>query len=304
MTEKKSIGINNQTVILVTGLSGAGRSTCLKTLEDYGFEAVDNIPLSFIPALLEHSRSTQPLQKHNKIAIGIDARTRDFNEKKLLKSAFEAKSSGLAVSIVFLDCDDDILIKRFTETRRKHPLSGDLPVIDAIQIERQLLSQVREKSDLLIDSSYLSLPQLHSILSGGLGLENTGKLTLSILSFGFRNGLPREADKIFDVRFLSNPHYDEHLRMLDGRNDKIADFIEKDPNFFMFLGGLKTFLTPLLPCYANEGKSYLTIGIGCTGGRHRSVFVAERLNDWLKQENYQVSLRHRDLLEDQSFKLP
>ena len=303
MTDKKSIESDHQTVILVTGLSGAGRSTCLKTLEDYGFEAIDNIPLSFIPALLEHSRSTEPPQKHNKIAIGLDARTRDFDGKKLLKSAFEAKSSGLFVSIVFLDCDEDILIKRFTETRRKHPLSGDLPVIDGIRIERQLLSQVREKSDLLIDSSNLSLPQLHSILIGGLGLENTGKLTLSILSFGFRNGLPREADKIFDVRFLSNPHYDDYLRPLDGRNDKIAVFIEKDPSFLMFFSGLKTFLTPLLPCYENEGKSYLTIGIGCTGGRHRSVFVAEKLNDWLKQKNYQVSLRHRDLIEDKSVNL-
>ena len=303
MTNKQSIKSTYQTVILVTGLSGAGRSTCLKTLEDYGFEAIDNIPRSFIPALLEHSRFTRPLHKHNKIAIGIDARTRDFDEKKLLKSAFEAKAAGLLVSIVFLDCDDDTLIRRFTETRRKHPLSGDLPVIDGIRIERQLLSQVREKSDLLIDSSNLSLPQLHSILRGGLGLENTGKLTLSILSFGFRNGLPREADKIFDVRFLSNPHYDDYLRPLDGRNDKIAVFIEKDPNFLMFFGGLKTFLTPILPCYENEGKSYLTIGIGCTGGRHRSVFVAEKLNNWLEQKNYQVSLRHRDLIEDESFKL-
>ena len=286
-----------QNVVLVTGLSGAGRSTCLKILEDYGFEAIDNIPLSFIPALLRHSSSNTTTGGNPKIAIGIDVRTRDFDEKTLLESINQVRSNNLSVSIVFLDCDDGTLIKRFTETRRKHPLSDGLPIIDGINIERQLLSGISKKADLMIDTSNVSIQQLNLIISKRLGLEKASKLTLSILSFGFRNGLPNEADTIIDVRFLSNPHYDEALRPLDGRDKKIAAFIEKDPRFSIFTRGFQNFLDPLIPYYADEGKSYFTIAVGCTGGKHRSVFVAEHLNAWLKQKDHTVALRHRDLIE-------
>ncbi|MDG1274368.1 MAG: RNase adapter RapZ [Alphaproteobacteria bacterium] len=286
-----------QEVVLVTGLSGAGRSTCLNILEDYGFEAVDNIPLNFIPALLANGSSQSTANKNLKIAIGIDARTRNFDETTLLEYASQIKSSDHLVSIVFVDCADETLIKRFTETRRKHPLSNGRPIIDGIKLERQLLTDIRTKSDLLIDTTGLSISDLSLILSRRLGLKNTSKLTLSLLSFGFRNGLPAEADTILDVRFLSNPHYNEQLRPLDGRNKKIAAFIENDPRFSIFFNGFKNFLDPLLPFYADEGKSYLTIAIGCTGGKHRSVFVAERLNNWLKQREFIVNLRHRDLIE-------
>ena len=286
-----------QEVVLVTGLSGAGRSTCLNILEDYGFEAVDNIPLNFIPALLANGSSQSTANKNLKIAIGIDARTRNFDETTLLEYAGQIKSSDHLVSIVFVDCADETLIKRFTETRRKHPLSNGRPIIDGIKLERQLLTDIRTKSDLLIDTTGLSISDLSLILSRRLGLKNTSKLTLSLLSFGFRNGLPAEADTILDVRFLSNPHYNEQLRPLDGRNKEIAAFIENDPRFSIFFNGFKNFLDPLLPFYADEGKSYLTIAIGCTGGKHRSVFVAERLNNWLKQREFSVNLRHRDLIE-------
>ncbi len=286
-----------QEVVLVTGLSGAGRSTCLKILEDYGFEAVDNIPLNFIPALLVNGSSQSTVTKKNKIAIGIDARTRDFDEKTLLEYASQIKSSDYLVSIVFVDCADETLIKRFTETRRKHPLSNGLSIIDGIKMERQLLTDIRKKSDLLIDTTGLSISDLSLVLSRRLGLKNANRLTLSLLSFGFRNGLPAEADTILDVRFLSNPHYNEQLRPLDGRNKEIGAFIEDDPRFSIFFNGFKNFLDPLLPFYADEGKSYLTIAIGCTGGKHRSVFVAERLNNWLKRRDFIVTLRHRDLVE-------
>jgi UPF0042 nucleotide-binding protein len=286
-----------QEVVLVTGLSGAGRSTCLKILEDYGFEAVDNIPLNFIPALLVNGSSQSTAKKNNKIAIGIDARTRDFDEKTLLEYASQLKSSDYLVSIVFVDCADETLIKRFTETRRKHPLSNGLSIIDGIKMERQLLTDIRKKSDLLIDTTGLSISDLSLVLSRRLGLKNANRLTLSLLSFGFRNGLPAEADTILDVRFLSNPHYNEQLRPLDGRNKEIGAFIEDDPRFSIFFNGFKNFLDPLLPFYADEGKSYLTIAIGCTGGKHRSVFVAERLNNWLKRRDFIVTLRHRDLVE-------
>jgi UPF0042 nucleotide-binding protein len=286
-----------QEVVLVTGLSGAGRSTCLKILEDYGFEAVDNIPLNFIPALLVNGSSQSTVTKKNKIAIGIDARTRDFDEKTLLEYASQIKSSDYLVSIVFVDCADETLIKRFTETRRKHPLSNGLSIIDGIKMERQLLTDIRKKSDLLIDTTGLSISDLSLVLSRRLELKNANRLTLSLLSFGFRNGLPAEADTILDVRFLSNPHYNEQLRPLDGRNKEIGAFIEDDPRFSIFFNGFKNFLDPLLPFYADEGKSYLTIAIGCTGGKHRSVFVAERLNNWLKRRDFIVTLRHRDLVE-------
>ena len=286
-----------QEVVLVTGLSGAGRSTCLKILEDYGFEAVDNIPLNFIPALLVNGSSQSTVTKKNKIAIGIDARTRDFDEKTLLEYASQIKSSDYLVSIVFVDCADETLIKRFTETRRKHPLSNGLSIIDGIKMERQLLTDIRKKSDLLIDTTGLSISDLSLVLSRRLELKNANRLTLSLLSFGFRNGLPAEADTILDVRFLSNPHYNEQLRPLDGRNKEIGAFIKADPRFSIFFNGFKNFLDPLLPFYADEGKSYLTIAIGCTGGKHRSVFVAERLNNWLKRRDFIVTLRHRDLVE-------
>ena len=286
-----------QEVVLVTGLSGAGRSTCLKILEDYGFEAVDNIPLNFIPALLVNGSSQSTVTKKNKIAIGIDARTRDFDEKTLLEYASQIKSSDYLVSIVFVDCADETLIKRFTETRRKHPLSNGLSIIDGIKMERQLLTDIRKKSDLLIDTTGLSISDLSLVLSRRLELKNANRLTLSLLSFGFRNGLPAEADTILDVRFLSNPHYNEQLRPLDGRNKEIGAFIKADPRFSIFFNGFKNFLDPLLPFYADEGKSYLTIAIGCTGGKHRSVFVAERLNNWLKRRDFIVTLRHRDLVK-------
>ena len=228
-----------QEVVLVTGLSGAGRSTCLNILEDYGFEAVDNIPLNFIPALLANGSSQSTANKNLKIAIGIDARTRNFDETTLLEYASQIKSSDHLVSIVFVDCADETLIKRFTETRRKHPLSNGRPIIDGIKLERQLLTDIRTKSDLLIDTTGLSISDLSLVLSRRLELKNANRLTLSLLSFGFRNGLPAEADTILDVRFLSNPHYNEQLRPLDGRKKEIGAFIEDDPRFSIFFNGFK-----------------------------------------------------------------
>jgi UPF0042 nucleotide-binding protein len=285
----------NGRVILVTGLSGAGRTTCLKTLEDNGFEAVDNLPLSLMPALLAPFADDRAFQATNMVAIGVDTRTRDFDARTLLESLDRLRDNGVTTSLVFLDCDDDVLIRRFTETRRKHPLAKDRPVADGIRMERSLLATVRDRADMVIDSSNLSLPDFRRILTNGLGVEGSRNLTITITSFGFRNGLPREADMIFDVRFLANPHYDDTLRPLDGRDDAVGDFIRKDEGFQGFKDRLTAFLEPLLPRYAQEGKSYLTIGIGCTGGRHRSVFVAVELAEWLRAFGHGVTLRHRDL---------
>jgi RNase adapter protein RapZ len=285
----------NGQVILVTGLSGAGRTTCLKTLEDNGFEAVDNLPLSLMPALLAPFASADGHKTPDRIAIGVDTRTRDFDADSFLKNLDQLRGNGVSASVVFLDCDSDVLIKRFTETRRRHPLAMDRPVADGIRTERDLLAPVRDRADIVIDSSHLSLPDFRQVLTGGLDIANSRTLTITVTSFGFSNGLPREADMIFDVRFLSNPHYDETLRPLDGRDSLVAAYIGEDVGYEDFFNRLTGFVEPLLPRFSAEGKSYLTVGIGCTGGRHRSVFVAEKLAEWLRGSNHGVTLRHRDL---------
>jgi len=282
-------------VVLVTGLSGAGRTTCLKTLEDSGFEAVDNLPLSLMPALLAPFATTDVPQPTEKIAIGVDTRTRDFDAETFLMNLNQLRGNGVSISVVFLDCDTDVLIRRFTETRRRHPLAKDRPVADGIRIERGLLAPVRERADIVIDSSHLSLPDFRQVLTGGLDIADARVPTVTVASFGFRNGLPREADMVFDVRFLSNPHYDEALRPMDGRDQSVADFIRKDPGFDDYFSRLTAFIEPLLPRFTEEGKSYLTVAIGCTGGRHRSVFVAADLAEWLRKSGHPVTLRHRDL---------
>jgi len=282
-------------VVLVTGLSGAGRTTCLKTLEDNGFEAVDNLPLSLMPALLAPFSEETASGPTNMIAVGVDTRTRDFDADALLGNLDRLRSNGVSTSLVFLDCDDDVLIRRFTETRRKHPLAKDRPIADGLRMERALLAPVRDRADVVIDSSHLAIPDFRQILVNGLGVEGARSLTISITSFGFRNGLPREADMVFDVRFLANPHYDPMLRPLDGRDEPIGAFIRQDEDFKGFMDRLRSFLEPLLPRYVGEGKSYLTIGVGCTGGRHRSVFVAIQLAEWLRASGHGVTLRHRDL---------
>ncbi|MBH69020.1 MAG: RNase adapter RapZ [Rhodospirillaceae bacterium] len=284
-----------ENIVVVTGLSGAGRSTCLKILEDHGYDAVDNLPLTLINPLLKLMLNKSRRQAPNKIAIGIDPRTRNFDPDKLLRYIEKLRSKYPSVSLVFLDCDDKILVRRFTETRRKHPLALDRPVIDGIREERLLLKSVGENADLLLDSSGLTLPQFHTAIKQKIGIKNKDKLTLTIVSFGFRNGLPNDSDMIFDVRFLANPYYQTNLRSLDGKTPEIATFIEKDPIFEIFYGNLVSFLSPLLPRYAEEGKGYLNIGIGCTGGQHRSVFVAEKLHNWLNISDHNVTLRHRDI---------
>ena len=282
-------------IMIVTGLSGAGRSTCLKLLEDYNFEAIDNLPLTLISDLLSPLISNSKNRTLKKIAIGVDPRTRGFSAQSLLNTLEKLQLKKAKFSIIFLDCNDENLIRRFTETRRKHPLANDRPVSDGIRAERRLLEEIRQAAHITMDSSNLTLPEFQILIKKTLNLEKNKKLTITVISFGFRNGLPPEADMIFDVRFLSNPHYDPKLQPLDGRRSKIANFIEADPAFKPFFDNLTRLLNPLFPRYSAEGKSYLTIAFGCTGGKHRSVFVAEKFVHWLQKSDYSLSTRHRDL---------
>ncbi|MCZ6721077.1 MAG: RNase adapter RapZ, partial [Proteobacteria bacterium] len=251
-------------VVLVTGMSGAGKTSALKALEDIGYEAVDNLPLGLLERLLEpHAGEAGAL------AIGIDIRTRDLDSSAFSRQ-FDSllAQAELDVTLVFLDCDDDVLGRRFTETRRRHPLATDRPVNDGIRLERQRLAWLRERADLVVDTTLNAPSELKRRLTGHFGLDESRGLRLFVTSFAYRRGLPREADLVFDVRFLANPHYEPELQPLSGRDAKVADFIAADSAFAPFFGSLVAMLEGLIPAYKREGKSYLTIALGCTGGRH------------------------------------
>ena len=278
-----------QRLVLVTGLSGAGRSLALNTLEDLGYETIDNLPFELLDQVLG-DRGARPL------ALGIDIRTRSFAVAPLLEALARLKGDpGLEVLLAFVHCDDEILRRRYTETRRRHPLAQDRPLIDGIVAERRLVSPLRLRADLVIDTSALTPGDFRRILTGHLALEDTPGMTVFVMSFSYRFGLPRAADLVFDARFLANPHYDPALRALTGRDPEVADFVRADPDFAPYFERLKAMLLPLLPRYKKEGKSYLTIAFGCTGGRHRSVMMAETLAAVLEAAEWRVTLLHRDL---------
>lgn len=277
-------------VVMLSGMSGAGLSTVLKTLEDIGYEAVDNLRLSLVPALLrEGAKSGKPL------AVNLDSRNAEFSADQFLRYCAEFKNDpALDVRLLFLDCDDEALQNRFNETRRRHPLAIDRPVKDGLAIERQMLQPIRDNADHVIDTSLLSTHDLRRLLAGHYRTDNAG-MTISVSSFSYKYGIPREADLIFDVRFLKNPHWDMKLRPMTGKDLPVAEYIRQDPDFEAFFMSLLNFLFPLLPRYKDEGKSYLTVAVGCTGGRHRSVFVAEQLGTMLAAQGYLVALTHRDV---------
>ncbi len=281
-------------VLLVTGISGAGRSTALKVLEDIGFEAMDNIPLHLLLGYLDSDAAKEA--RHGAIAAGIDIRTRDFDVDHFMERIAPLRSAAnIEATLLFVDCDDDVLARRYTETRRRHPLAEDRPLIDGIRMEREIVGQLRAHADLIIDTSSLSGADLKRLLGGHFRLADSPSLTATIMSFSYRNGLPREADLVFDVRFLRNPHYEESLRQKTGMDEDVASYIEDDPALQPFLEKVDDLLIDLLPRYAKEGKTYLTIAVGCTGGQHRSVYTAQRIAAHLKAAGHNVGTRHRDV---------
>ncbi len=280
-----------QRVLLVTGMSGAGKTAALKALEDIGFEAVDNLPLSLLASLVR-----PPAGSARALSIGVDIRTRDFEVAPFLRRVEElADDRAAQVRLLFLDCRDDVLQRRFSETRRRHPLAGDRPPPDGIARERRLVTPLRDRADVVIDTSNLRLGDLKRILQGHFAPDASARLTVFVTSFSYRRGLPPEADIVLDVRFLANPHYRPALRALTGRDEAVAAFVAADEGFAGFFEHVARMLEHALPRYAREGKSYLTIAAGCTGGRHRSVFVAERLAAWLRARGERVGVAHRDL---------
>ena len=280
-------------LLLITGLSGAGRTLTLKALEDVGYEAIDNLPLSLISRLLYPL--TRPGGGDHAIAIAMDFRQRDFSAEAFNQATEPLAMRGdIDLKLVFLDCDNEVLARRFTETRRRHPLAEDRPMKDGIIRERQLLAPMKDRADLLVDTSNLTVGELRALMAGQFRLSDDPGLAVSVMSFSYRQGLPREADLVFDVRFLANPHYVDELRPLTGRDPSVGAYIAADPACEPFLASLANMLETLLPLYQREGKSYLTVAIGCTGGRHRSVYTAEELTRSLAAAGHEVQVRHRD----------
>lgn len=278
-------------LVLVTGPSGAGRSTAIAVLEDLGFEAIDNLPLRLLPPLLESQGAAD-----RPMALGIDVRNRDFSVATLSETIDRLSAErGSALSVLYLDCQADVLIRRFSETRRRHPLAPAENAAIGVERELDLLMPIRARSDMLIDTSELNVHQLREEMEHWFAGGGHRELAISIQSFSYKRGLPRGIDMVLDCRFLSNPYWQPELRALDGRDGAVQAHVAKDPRFDAFYERVLGLMKLLLPAYVEEGKSHLSVAFGCTGGQHRSVVLAEALAGALAEEGRQVSIRHREL---------
>ena len=279
---------------LVTGLSGAGKSVALATLEDNGYNCIDNLPLNLLPSLASEIQSANYQWQHT--AVGIDARSHDESFEKVPLLLDEIKSDKLTVEIIYLEADNEILLKRFSETRRRHPLTDhDTDLESAINEERELLSPLTQIADLTINTSKTTLHQLRRLLSDRVTDRDSAEMSVLIKSFGFKHGMPANADFMFDMRCLPNPHWDPELRPMTGRDKPVADFLEKDERVQEMYKQLESMIANWTPCFALEGRSYLTFAIGCTGGQHRSVYMVERLGKHFQEFLPNVQIFHREL---------
>lgn len=277
-------------IVFVSGPSGAGRSTAINTLEDLGFEAIDNLPLSLLPHLLAGPPIARPL------ALGTDPRNRDYSAQALIAAVDRlAADPAILADLVYLDCAPEVLERRYSETRRRHPLAPEDQPMLGIRQELDLLAPVRARAGILIDTSAMTPHELRAEITRWFGPGGQQRLALSVQSFSYRRGLPTGADLVLDCRFLRNPYWDEALRTLDGRAEEVQAHIAADPRFEPFARQVTALIETLLPAYRDEGKTHLTVAFGCTGGQHRSVAMAENLSAHLAREGWQVSKRHREL---------
>lgn len=277
-------------LVLVTGPSGAGRSTAVNALEDLGYEAIDNLPLSLVPRLIDLSAPGRP------IALGLDVRNRDFAASSLIELIDGlARDPRVDLSVLYLDCQPDVLIRRFSDTRRRHPLARETSPEEGIAREIDLLAPIKVRADHLIDTSELTVHNLKAEVSRWFGAGRGPGMAVSVQSFSYKRGLPHGLDMVFDVRFLRNPHWDALLRPLDGRDGRVAAYIREDAKYAEFTQRVKDLILFLLPAHKLEGRAHVTIGFGCTGGQHRSVAVAEMMADALAEMGWAVSKRHREL---------
>ena len=279
--------------VIITGLSGAGKSYAIKCLEDLGYFCVDNLPTTLIPTFA--ALCAQSSREIKKIALGVDVREGEYLAH-LLEILAELRGKGHVPEVLFLEAADEALVRRYHETRRRHPLAGDGSVLDGIRAERKALAHLREIADRIIDTSELSVHQLkeHLVEAYSTGRDG-GALAVSLISFGYKHGIPYDADLVFDVRFLPNPHFVETLRALDGRDAPVAEFVFSHLESRELLARLQELVRFLLPLYQRERKAYLSVAVGCTGGRHRSVALVEALRGFLEELGYPPTVRHRDL---------
>jgi UPF0042 nucleotide-binding protein len=279
-------------VVLVTGLSGAGKSSILRTLEDLGFETMDNPPLAALEDLVTRGERN--------LAIGVDARSRGFAAEAVLCTLARLRENpALRPALVFATAEDDTLLRRYSETRRRHPLAQDGTVADGIALERCLTETLSRAADLLVDTSALPISALRRMIEKHFGAGAPG-LAVSLVSFAYPAGLPRDADLVFDARFLRNPYYDDALRPLSGLDGAVGIFIEHDPDFATYYTQLRGMVEFLLPRFVQEGKKYATIAIGCTGGQHRSVYMIEKLAAHLRESGWRCGVSHREAAKFES----
>ena len=279
-------------LVVVTGLSGSGKSTAIHVLEDLGFYCIDNLPVALIPRVVELWESSQ--EEVRRVALGVDVRERHFLDQ--VPSVFaELRTRGVALEVLYLEASDDVLLRRFSETRRPHPAADGGSAADGIRREREKLRALREASDRIIDTSGLTVHELRAALRDLIERTDTGVMTVALLSFGYKHGLPTDADLVLDCRFLPNPFFVEELRHRIGTDRAVADYVLGRDETREFLERITALLDFTLPRYQHEGKSYLTIALGCTGGRHRSIVLVEELRRLLDARGYRVLVRHRDV---------
>jgi RNase adapter protein RapZ len=286
------IDMSLEDLVVVTGMSGSGKGTVLKAFEDLGFFCIDNLPVQLIPKFIEgiHSSGSEITRAALVIDIRAGERLKDLEE-----AIGELRKSGFRLSILYLEARDEVLVRRFSETRRPHPLSIDKPLREAIRIERRRLRKLRDLADITIETSDHSVHEAKALVTERFRKQpRLSTSSVNLLSFGYKHGIPLEADLLFDVRFLPNPYFVSKFRALSGRDRKVANYLRSFPETREFVKRVADLLKYLLPKYVREGKSYLTIAVGCTGGRHRSVFVAEELARFLKDKKRVIHVRHRD----------
>ena len=280
-------------ILLITGMSGSGKSTATRALEDSGWFCIDNLPVVLLPKLLElvgHGAGDEI----DRLALVVDARETRFLEQTPAAVA-EVRRNGHEVEVVFLDCSDEALLRRFSETRRRHPLSPDGSVAEGIAQERRLLAGLWALTTQVVDTTRMTVHELREVFTSRFGTAAEGALNVTLVSFGFRNGLPANSDLVFDVRFLPNPYFVEGLRQFPGTDPRVSSWVLSRPEAQEFMERLHGMVAYLLPRYRAEGKSYLTISIGCTGGRHRSVALSEELSKRLQGSDARIKVQHRDL---------
>jgi len=277
-------------LVIITGMSGSGKQTALKAFEDLGFYAVDNLPIAFVPKFADLSRDTKTRRR---AALIIDIREGAVLQQ--FPKMFRELRKRLDVKLLFLDADDEVLRRRFSETRRPHPLGAETTVLSSLKDEREQLKPIRRLADLSIDTSKLNVHELRALISANFqDTQENNKIVVYVNSFGFRHGVPADSDLVFDVRFLPNPNYIPEFKKFTGRHPRVARYIRSFPQTGEFINRISELLIYLLPHYIREGKSYLTISFGCTGGHHRSVLIADEIYKRLKKAGYTVKAHHRD----------